>query len=188
MLIIPQSQFLAELAAITEKEKSKSSSKDFVEVDPNNLDEVVMENHNYDAFRKRDGEKNIPDEVKSVIGALAAQHTREELAKQFNISKDTVGDLALDKHSNSKVSESKVNIIERCKDLTLAKLETSLEFLAISRDMKPREQVAIAESLARIHEKITPKESGPVQETKFIFYTPDRQNDIKDYEVIDAVT
>jgi hypothetical protein len=185
MLIIPESQFLAELAA--EKSRSQTiaekASKNYIEVE-----EVVMENTTYNTFRKVPGEKNIPEEVKSVIGALAETHTREELSEQFNISKDTVGDLALDKHSNSRVSEAKVNIIEKCKDITLNKLAKSLEFLEITREMKPREQVAIAESLSRIHEKLTPKEAATPLEAKFIFYTPDRQNDIKDYEVIDAVT
>jgi len=183
MLIISENQFLSELASEKTKSQllSEKSNKDSIEVE-----QVVMEHHTYDAFRKPDGQTNIPNEVKSIIGALAETSTREELAEEFNISKDTVGDLALDKHKNPLVSERKVNIIERCKDLTLAKLETSLEFLSISRDMKPREQVAIAESLSRIHEKLSPRESGPAMEAKFIFYTPDRQNDIKEYEIIDA--
>jgi len=187
MLIISEEEFLKEISqspskSITISESSKKRELEEVNEIPS---EIVMENHTYDNFRKP-SLPNIPHEMRAVIGALGVTEGREIVAKTFGVSEDTVGDLVNDKHSNGTVSEIKNNILERVKANSLAKLETCIEFLTISKDMKPAEHISIAEGLARIHDKLTPKTEVKDSETKFIFYTPDRQNKVEDYEVVDA--
>lgn len=180
MLIISKNQFLEEL----EKEKSLTQKLVIKDESPI-INEVVMENHTYDNFRKKEL-PNIPNEVKPIIGALALTEGREEVAKVFGVSQDTVGDLVNDKHGNAEVTEKKINILEKVRENTLSKLDNCIDFLTIAKDMKPRELVQTAESLARIHEKLTPKETEKPSTTQFIFYTPERQNKIEDYEVVEA--
>lgn len=183
MLIISQEQFLAELKS----ESSESIKRSLNNGNPVIPQEVELENNTYDNFRKSSGQPNIPEEVKSIVGALSELDSQKNTSDAFGISKDTVNNLANDNHKNSLVSEKRVAIIERIKENTSKKIEQCVEFLEIAKGTNNKELLYTAESLSRIHRNISPvnqqSEGAGVQ---FIFYAPERQNKVEDYEVIDA--
>lgn len=201
MLIISQTQFLEELKA----SKSKSiilgeelKNKDDLDVGEGTLipdtiktptiDTVVLESATYDNFRKKKL-PNIPKELKAVVGALGSIENQAEVAKVFGVSKDTVGTLANDLHSNPEVSEAKVSILSRIKNISEEKIKDCVDFIEIQKGMNNKELLTTAESLSRIHKNITPPAiENPNGGIQFIFYAPERQNKIEDYEIIDAAT
>lgn len=181
MLIISEEQFLAEL-----KDTIPSSQPKVVDIEsPNIVNEVIMENHTYDNFRKPEG-PNTPKEVKALIGALATETSQKEVAEAFPVSLTTIANLENDNHSNTKVKEVKESIIEKIQAKSLDKIDKCIEFLDISKDLAPNKLIHIAEGLSRIHEKLTPKTPPENSITQFIYYIPESQRKIEDYEVIDA--
>jgi len=193
MLIISEDQFLKELADSKSESilRSEAIIKDKIKKlnngSPNISNEVLLENTTYDNFRKPEG-PNIPNELKPVIGALAALgENRDELSETFGISKDTIGNLANDNHKNAIVSERKVAIIERVKSNIVDKIDKSIEFLEVIKGTSNKELLYTAESLSRIHRNITPV-SAPTEgsNVQFVFYAPERQNKVEDYTIIDA--
>lgn len=182
MLIISNEQFLAELKS-SESESIKRSKNGGNPVIPT---EIELSSNTYDNFRKPEG-PNIPEEVKSIVGALSSIDGQKEVAETFGISKDTVGNLANDNHKNSQVSEKRVAIIERIKENTSKKIEQCVEFLEVVKGTNNKELLYTAESLSRIHRNISPA-SAPNEGSgvQFIFYAPERQNKVEDYDIIDA--
>lgn len=182
MLIISEEQFLNELKS----SKSESIIRSENGGHPTIPVEIKLENNTYDNFRKSEG-PNIPEEVKSIVGALSELDSQKNTSEAFGISKDTVNNLANDNHKNSLVSEKRVAIIERIKENTSKKIEQCVEFLEVVKGTNNKELLYTAESLSRIHRNISPasapNEGAGVQ---FIFYAPERQNKVEDYEVIDA--
>ena len=162
---------------------NESSNEDNV------VDVVVMENDTYDNFRKPNGIPNIPNEIKPIIGALALLDSHDAVSKEFGISKDTIGNLANDNHRNAEVAERKVNIVEKVKQNIVEKVSACVGFLEIAKSMPSKELLATAESLSRIHRNIaapTGDHGNSGSAVQFIFYAPERQNRLDDYEVINA--
>lgn len=179
MLLTSEEDFLKELNSIKETES---------EILLKRLNSPIrMENTTYDSFRKPEGVPNIPNEVKTIIGVLGELDSQKDVAEVFQVSKDTVGNLTNNNHANSEVSERKYNTISKIKENVEKKIESCVQFIEILKETPNKELLATAESLSRIHRNISPAtqphENGGVQ---FIFYAPERQNSIKDYEVIDA--
>lgn len=200
MLIISNEQFLEELK--TEKSKSivlgesikNESRKEVLEgtLIPDSIetpiipDSINLESHTYDNFRKSKL-PNIPAELKAVVGALGVLDKHDNVAEAFGISKDTVGTLANDLHSNAEVSEAKVSILHKIKENAEVKINQCVEFVEILQGMNNKELLTTAESLSRIHKNITPPVAeNPNGGIQFIFYAPERQNKLEDYEIIDA--
>ena len=200
MLIISQTQFLEEIKAERSKSiilgESLSISKrdeevkeiDSFEVNevPIISNEIKLESHVYDEFRKS-SLPNIPKELKAVVGALGSLENQSEVAKAFGVSVDTVGTLANDKHSNAEVSEAKVSILHKIKSISEEKIKDCVDFIEIQKGMNNKELLSTAESLSRIHRNVTPPSTPSEGNIQFIFYAPERQNKIEDYEIIDAV-
>lgn len=181
MFIISAEQFLDEIKSET---PNSINTADITK--PNVVERVEMENHTYDKFRKPSGEPNTPKEVKSVIGALAVETNHQEVTDAFPVSLQTVGELARNDHANAEVAERKDNIIEKIKARGLEKIEKCVEFLDVSKDMKNSELIMVAEGLSRVHERLTPKDMVLDNRTQFIYYVPEKQNKIADYETIDV--
>jgi len=177
MLIISEEQFLKELSQSPSESISRSRKiKETVE----------LENTTYDNFRKS-SVPNIPSEVKSIIGAIATTESYDDVSENFRVSKDTIGNLVNDNHSNPLVVERKNAIIDRIRENTAQKIEKCVEFLEIVKETTNKELLSTAESLSRIHRNISPV-NQPLGESnvQFIFYAPERQNKVEDYEVIDS--
>lgn len=199
MLILDKTQFLKELESLkNSKDKSNDTSSNSIHnttsIDdtdspslktPENLDSVILENKTYDSFRKPKG-PNIPKEVKSIIGALGTQENYQEVSEAFGISKDTVGNLVNNNHSNPDVIDKKESVLDRIKEVTLQKIDKCIDFLDISRTMPNKELLSTAESLSRVHRNITPANEPPANIAQFVFYVPERQNKLEDYEEVVA--
>lgn len=196
MLIISQEEFLKELASsksnsisISEKLSKDKYLEDNIENEtPNIPDEVKLESHTYDNFRKS-ALPNIPKELKAVVGALGTLESHQDVADTFGVSKQTVANLSNDNHSNAIVSETKVNILERVKTNTISKIDKCVEFIEVLKGMNNKELLATAESLSRINRNITPV-SQPTEgnNVQFIYYAPSGQDAINPNDIIDAST
>lgn len=197
MLLISEEQFLKELA--TEKSSSlKFFDPKAVVTNPITTegkdtsiplvpDEIKMENATYDKFRKPNGVPNIPDEVKVIAATLGTITNQGDVAQALGISKDTVGNLVNDNHKNSEVIEKKLDSIQKLKNNIVTKVEQCVEFLDVVKEMPKKELLATAESLSRIHRNITTPAEGTVGAgVQFIFYAPERQHRLDEYEVINA--
>jgi hypothetical protein len=189
MLLMDESSFLDELKS--NKSKSQLISSESNSEDTNSIvripDEIIMENSTYDGLRKPSGIPNIPNEVRPVIGALALLTSQKEVEEAFGVSKDTIGNLSNDNHSNGEVTERKEGILDRIRTHTENKIEKCVEFLSIHKDMPNKELLATAESLSRIHKNIAPLAPEADGKTQFIFYIPERQTKIEEFgEVINA--
>lgn len=173
MLIISEDEFLNEL----KQEKSESIQRG---------EAIRLENGTYDNFRKPAGIPNLPIELKSIVSVLGETEKYEDVAEAFQVSKDTVGNLTNNEHSNELVKERKANTIERIKEETATKIESCIKFLEVSKEMNNKELLNTAESLSRVHRNISGNTSDGGNNVQFIYYAPERQNKVDDYPIIDA--
>src|SRR4051812_15420878 len=180
MLIISEEQFLKELS------EDKSKSIQFSDSLKSN-GTIVLENSTYDNFRKPAGVPNIPNEIKPVIASLAATESQDSIQEAFKVSKDTIGNLSNDNHSNELVKERKIAVIEKVKEQTIKKIEQCIEFLEVVKETSNKELLSTAESLSRIHRNINPT-SQPTEGTnvQFVFYAPERENSVSSYPIIES--
>lgn len=152
-------------------------------IDDSYLDQVIMESHTYDQFRKPHG-PNIPSEVKSIVGALGTTENYDQVRDAFGISKDTIGNLVNNHHKNDEVASAKDSILAKIQEASLKKIDTCIGFLEISSKLPNKELLHTAESLSRIHKNVTPAGEPPSTNAQFIFYVPESQKRMEDYETV----
>jgi hypothetical protein len=130
---------------------------------------------------RRPGDKNIPDGLRAIIGAVARVDTLENTAEAFGISTHHAHELKHGKMSNAQGQDDKLvkdinDKLETPHDIALRKLTESLLAVDINKvdKNKPKDAVMVASALSRIVEQTSPikRDDDEDKGARLVIYAP----------------
>jgi hypothetical protein len=145
---------------------------------------------------RRPGDKNLPDNLRSIIGAVAHLDTTKNTAEAFGVSTHHVHELKHGMHSTAQGQDDKLvdainEKLEEPHDIAVKKLAAALTYLDITKlDVnKPKDVVHVAKQLSSIAEQTSPiKKDDPLGDggTRLVVYAPTFKQENK-YETTHVV-
>jgi len=144
----------------------------------------------------RNGAREIPDEIRKLIAstALAGEGTGKEIAKAFGVSQssveayknDAVSTTTYDK-PNADLANHNDKVRERIRGRAQNKLALALKYITPEKlqSAKATDLSMVAANMARVVDKVTPKEPDRAVQNNIIFYSP-QQVGMGNFEVIDV--
>lgn len=128
---------------------------------------------------RREGDTNIPPFIRELVGTLANMEPSKAVAEVFGVSKSQTDQYKAgcitpgvrDPALSQKINEN----LGRAHELAIAKMVESLESISSKEltNAKVRDKASIAADLARVAEKLTPKEESKASgDFQLIVYSP----------------
>lgn len=133
---------------------------------------------------RKEDEKNIPQELRQLIGISSIEDGSHELAERFGISSVTANHYAngviSPNYPNTSQSQKQLrNVTDAVRDKIAgkarAKLLNALKHITDEnlKGSKPRDLAGIAKDLATVAKTVEPERTGPVQQgPTFLVYAP----------------